>query len=167
MGHPSVGTLHNPSVAAEALAVVQAPARGARFDAAFAALAAAAPVIVGLVGVQLGRVAARRTLFARTYRRNGVRREGERQAVVSVGSGQGHAERRCASVHDEVRFVPGLPRSVGLGLVAGPLVWGSLCQAHSPPAAVAIAGRTRDRPRDLLRGNSPHHLVSGRPAEGA
>jgi len=41
-----MGALHDPSVAAQALAAVQAPARDARLDAAFAALAAAAPVVV-------------------------------------------------------------------------------------------------------------------------
>ncbi len=57
-GHPGMSAFNDPTVAAEALAAVQALARDAGRDAALAALPPAAAAVVGLVGVQLLRSAA-------------------------------------------------------------------------------------------------------------
>src|SRR4051794_11560982 len=80
---PGQGTLDHPPVAAEALAALDPAPGDARDDAAPAAGAAAAGVVVGLVGVQLRRAppgpAARLA-----DRRHGVERLLQDGAVVDV-----------------------------------------------------------------------------------
>lgn len=60
-GKPRQGAFHDPAVSSQALAALDAPAGDARYDPARPAFAAAAPMVVGLVRVQLVRPAARAT----------------------------------------------------------------------------------------------------------
>ena len=101
-GGPSQGALHDPAMAAEVLAALDAPSSDPWCDAAGPALAPAATVIAALVGVQLVRSASRATTPAGAHARHRV--EGSRQhtAVVAVGPGQRQAEWRALGVHDEV-----------------------------------------------------------------
>src|SRR5919202_4261583 len=82
-GDPGQGTLHHPPVPAEALAALDPAPRDPGSDAASPAGAAAAGIVVGLVGVQLGGPpsgpAARLA-----DRRNGVERPLQDGAVVDV-----------------------------------------------------------------------------------
>lgn len=107
-GEPSQGALHDPAMAAEVLAALDAPSRDPWCDAAGPALAPAATVIVTLVGVQLVRSASRATTPAGAHAWHRV--EGRRQhtAVVAVGPGQRQTERRAVGVHDKVALRPRL-----------------------------------------------------------
>ena len=90
--------LHHPPVPPEALAAFHASTRDAGRDAALAALATAAPMVVALVRVELVRAPSRAAPLARAHRRNGVQCRREHDAVVAVGPAQSHAERRAARV---------------------------------------------------------------------
>jgi hypothetical protein len=98
---PCECALDDPSVLAQPLAALDATARDPVFDPAPEAGAAAAAMIIGLVGVQLVRPAARPARLARDgcYR---VEQLLEGPAVVSVGAAQQESERDAAPVHDEV-----------------------------------------------------------------
>ena len=101
-GEPGEGPLHNPPVATEVGAALDATAGDARDDAAGAALLAAPAVVVGLVGVELVRPTARTATMAGPYRRDGVQGRGQHAAVVAVGPTERQAERRAAGIRDEV-----------------------------------------------------------------
>lgn len=113
-GEPSQCALHDPAMAAEALAALDAPSSDPWCDAAGPALAPAAAavqaatMVVALVGVQLVRSASRATTPAGAHARHRV--EGSRQhtAVIAVGPGQRQVERRAVGVHDEVALRPRL-----------------------------------------------------------
>lgn len=77
--------LDNPAMLSQALAVFYASARDPRRDAALAAFAAAAAVIVGFVGMQLTSAPPRAATPARAHGRDGVQRRREHDAVVAVG----------------------------------------------------------------------------------
>ena len=101
-GEPGEGALHHPAVPAEAFGAFDTPPGDTRCDAPFAALPAAAAVIMGLVGVQLARTPPRAATFARAYGRDGIKRRSEHAAVVAIGPAQGDTERGAASVGDHV-----------------------------------------------------------------
>ena len=94
--------LHDPAVAAEVLTAFDAASRDPRCDAAGAALAPAATMIVALVGMQLVRSTPRAATPAGAQPRHRVEGSSQHTAVVAVGPGEGQAERRAPGVHDEV-----------------------------------------------------------------
>jgi hypothetical protein len=98
---PCDGSLHNPAVPAEALAVLDAPASDARFDATDAADHPAEDVVVCLVGVKLVRTRAR-SAAANLDRRHLVEHRPEHLAVVEVRPREVRGERHAAPVHDYV-----------------------------------------------------------------
>ncbi len=129
--------------------------RDVRDDATDPALAAAAAVVIPLIGVELARTAARAPAMGGTASKVGaIMRLSCRLAPLSVRpSGvPSPSTTRC-------RFVPDLPRSVGLGPVSAPPLWrtGRRCRAKpgSSPAgrrgAIAAtasdAGPARPGPR--------------------
>jgi len=117
---PGEASFDDPSVTAEFLRGVLTPSRDAGANIALLAGITAPPVIVGFVGVKLAWPAARTAALAGNSR-NGVDEFFERHAVMDIGASQQKASGiRLASVA-KWRFVPGLPRSVGLGPVAAPL----------------------------------------------
>jgi hypothetical protein len=99
---PSVGVLHDPAMASEPLAALDAFAGDARHDPARPALLAAYFGIVGLVGVQLGGSVSWASAPAVAQGRDGIEGLGHHHAVVPVGPAQAEAERRAARVGDEV-----------------------------------------------------------------
>lgn len=64
LGEPGHGTLDFPAMSAETFAGVDATPGDARSDASGAALSAAAAMVVGLVGMEFVRAAARPSLSA-------------------------------------------------------------------------------------------------------
>lgn len=91
----------DPSMFAQSLAALDAAARDPVFDPAPEAGAAAAAVVVGLVGMQFLRPAARPSRLAWDGRHS-VDQILERPAVVSIGASQQESERDAAPVRDEV-----------------------------------------------------------------
>jgi len=98
---PSEAALDDPSIAAEFLTGFDASPCDARFDLAAVTGAAAAPVIVSLVGVQLVRSASRPPSLARN-RRDGVDQILKRYTVVDIGSRQYEGERNATTIGDQV-----------------------------------------------------------------
>ena len=98
---PSVGLLHDPAVATELLAVLDALAGNARDDPARPAPLSSCLGIVSLVGVQLVGALARSAAPTRTERRNSIQGRRHFWAVVPAGAHQPHAERRAAGAGDE------------------------------------------------------------------
>jgi hypothetical protein len=89
---PGEGALHDPAVATELVAPVHAAPGDARLDAAHVAGAAAAPVVVGLVGMQSGGAAAWPTPPL-SDRRHGIEQRLQQSAIVAVGAAQQAGER--------------------------------------------------------------------------
>lgn len=98
---PGECALDDPPVLAQPLAALDATARNPVFDPAPEAGAAAAAMIIGLVGVQLVWPATRPARLA-SDGRDRVEQVLEGPAVVSVGAAQQEGERDAASVGDEV-----------------------------------------------------------------
>jgi hypothetical protein len=98
---PGMRPFHLPAVPTEAVAAFDTTSRDARRDAAAAAVAVAATMVIGLVGVQLVRAAPRAPGLA-AHRRYGVEHRTEFDRVVAVGRGEGQAERRAVAVDHEV-----------------------------------------------------------------
>ena len=103
-GQPSEGVLDDPTVPLEMGAALDAAPRDAGLDAAGATLAAAAPVVVPLVNVQLARPATRPLTTPSPHALHGVQGWRQHHAVMPTGARQRQAERRTASVHDRVVF---------------------------------------------------------------
>src|SRR5690242_17187617 len=99
--HLRKGYFHHPTVPAQALAALDPAPGDARDDAAPAAGAAAAGVVVGLVGVQLRRAPAG-PASRLADRRHGVERLLEHGAVVDVGGREQDRERDALPVDHEV-----------------------------------------------------------------
>ena len=99
---PSVGALDDPAVAPKLFAAFDALSGDARHDPARPALLPPRLGIVGLVGVQLVGASARSATPARAQWRDGIEGRGHLRAVMPVGARQPQAERRAASVGDEV-----------------------------------------------------------------
>ena len=95
---PGQGSLDDPSVSAQTLAAVHPTPSDAGHDGAGAAFGPAAPVIIGLVRVQLLGPPARPTSPV-PHARHGVQGGRQHEAVVAVGWAQAHSE-RCASAVD-------------------------------------------------------------------
>lgn len=104
---PGQRTLHDPTVPAQTLAALDATTGDPRGDATAAAGLAAATVVVGLVGVQLGRPSTRPP-DALPDRRHGVDQGLEEPAVVGVGWAEANRERDTVRVHDDMALGPGL-----------------------------------------------------------
>ena len=123
LAEPGQGALHHPAMATQPLAGVDAFAGDAHPDVALGKRAATARDVVGLVGMQLGRPLAavavrlldRRHGIEHRPRRRPIRGGWPRSAVSPMGV-------RARSVR-MWRFVPGLPRSVGLGPTTSPPFW--------------------------------------------
>lgn len=88
---PSMGPLDYPAVAAKALAALHAAPGDAWPDVAGAALAAAAPVVAALVGVQLVRSLSRSTAPAVAHGPDGIQHGYQHMAVMLVGGTGQHA----------------------------------------------------------------------------
>ena len=101
-GQPGEGAFHDPAVSAEVGAAFDATSDNAWGDAAGAALLAAAPVIVGLVGVELLRSAAWAAPVPVPDGWDGVEGCCQHAAVVAVGAAQCQAKRRAPGIRDEV-----------------------------------------------------------------
>ena len=108
---PCETAFDHPSVAPELLAGLKATPGDARLDSATQAGASAAPVIVGLVRVQLVGSSSRLAALA-CNGRHGVEQFLEWHAVVDVGSGQKKCERDAVSIRDQVTF-GAQPASIG------------------------------------------------------
>ncbi len=114
--HPGEGAFNHPPMSAEFLAAVDPTAGDAGLDPAPVARAAAAAVVIGLVGVQLaGALAGTPTLASDAW--DSVEQGFERHAVVDIGAGQQEGERNPATVGEEVTLAAGAPsvRRVGAG----------------------------------------------------
>ena len=145
---PGQGAFHDPAVAAQPLAAVDPAPGDLGLDAALAAFPPAAPVVVALVGVQLG--GSRPRLPERT---GGT---ASRVAVSILLSCRLAPLRATPSgvprpSTTRCRLVPGRPRSVGFGPVAAPLFWrpGWRCPGRhgSSRAARLRASRAGDASR--------------------
>ncbi len=141
--HPSQRALDDPPMPAQLSAVLDPAAGEARPDPAAPASIAAAPMVVGLVPVQLVRPATRPARPAR-HGRDGVEQVLEGHAVVDVGPGQQEASGTPPRPVTRWRLVPGLPRSVGFGPVSSP--------PFSPGTRRCRASSGRSRPRSRGRG---------------
>jgi hypothetical protein len=108
---PGEGALDDPSMSAELLGAFHSAPSNARHDVAPPASVVAAAVVVGFVGVQLVRAAARPAALA-ADRRNGVDQHLERHAVVDVCASQQEGERNTAAIGREVSFCAG-PTAIG------------------------------------------------------
>src|SRR5215217_2161097 len=100
-GDPGQGALARPAMPAEALAALDPAPGDPRDDAALPAGAAAAGIVVGLVGVRLGR-AAPRTAARLADRRHGVERLLQHGAVVDVGGREQDRQGDALPVHHQV-----------------------------------------------------------------
>ncbi len=107
-GKPRQGALHDPAVASQALAALDAAPGYPRRDAASPALAPTAAMIVALVSVQLVWSASRATAPTCAHARHRIQRGGQHAAVVAVGPGEPQAERCAVGVHDKVALRPRL-----------------------------------------------------------
>ncbi len=99
---PGQGSLDDPSASAQTLASVH-PTSDAGRDGAGAAFGPAAPVIRGLVRVQLPGPPARPTSAA-PHVRHGVQGGRRHEAVVAVGWAQARSERRAPAVDPKMAF---------------------------------------------------------------
>jgi hypothetical protein len=107
---PSEGSLDDPSVATEPLAAIDASPCNARLDLPTVAGAAAAAMVIGLVGVQLIRPASgSAALSGNGWDR--VEQTLERHTVVDVGPGQDKCERDTTAIRDQVTLGAG-PASI-------------------------------------------------------
>lgn len=91
---PSQRALPHPAMPSQALTVVDTTSGNSGRDGALTTFRVAAPMIIGLVGVQFVR-AASRAPRSMTHRRHGIEGGCEHQAVMPVGSAQADPE-RCA-----------------------------------------------------------------------
>ena len=101
-GQPRQGPLHDPAMASQSFAALDAAPGNPGRDAAGSALASATAVIVALVGVQLVWSAPWATGSARAHARHRVERSGQHAAVVAVGCSERQAERCAVGVHDKM-----------------------------------------------------------------
>ena len=139
-GHPREGSLRHPAVPSEAAAVLDALAGDARDDAAAAQGMADRAAGVGLVGVELPRPpswpAAPSPLIPGTASSvaSSISLSCQLAGLIVRPSGV-----PSASV-TRWRFVPGLPRSVGLGPVVSPPFWRAptCCRAPHGPTGCAL-----------------------------
>ena len=93
-GQPGEGVFHDPAVPPEPDAALDAVPCNAGLDAAGAALAAAAPVVAALVGMQLVRSTPWPPTVSGPNARHRVQRGCQHHAVVAVGAAQRDADRR-------------------------------------------------------------------------
>ncbi len=153
-GHPGVGALHDPSVAAKALAAVVVLACDAGLDAPLAAFRPAAAAIIGFVGMELVRAAARPRLPERT--------PGMASGVVASAM----LSWRLAPVRvtpsgvprpstTRWRFVPGLPRSVGMDPFSAPLFGGNAGAVQRSPAPIQLTSLVKALQQHTVQGR-PH-----------
>ena len=101
-GKPSQRPFHDPAIATQPFAALDATPGNPRCDAASPALAPTTVMVVSLVGVQLVGSAPRAAAPTRAHARYRIERGGQHTAVVAVGPAQRQAERRAPGVHDEV-----------------------------------------------------------------
>jgi len=107
-----MGALDDPTMTAKPLATVSPASGDAMLDVPDAAFVPAAPLIIGLVGMQLVGPSAGAARPAIAQGRNGVQRGGEPLAVVLVGGADQHAKRRAVRVDDKVTLRAG-PAAIG------------------------------------------------------
>lgn len=120
-GEPSQRPFHDPAMATQPFAALDATPGNPWCDAASPALTPTTTMVVFLVGVPLVGSAPRAAAPTRAHARYRIERGGQHPAVVAVGPAQRQAERRAPGSTTRWRFMPGLPRSVGFGPVAQPL----------------------------------------------
>jgi hypothetical protein len=99
--HPGMGAFHHPVGPSQPSAALNSSQGNPRRDAAGPALLATALVVVTLVGVELVRPLFR-TAFPAPERRDRIERRRQNPAIVLVGRPGQEAERRAASVGDEM-----------------------------------------------------------------
>ena len=150
---PGVGALDHPAVTTEALTALHPAPRDAWPDATGAALAAAAPMVVALVGMQLVRTPPRAAPLAAPQGRDGVQRGREHLAVVLVGGADQHAERSTSGINCDVALAArltavgrvrpgrGSPPFAGTDALSSAARRQSIC-----PAACKRSSRTRCSP---------------------
>jgi hypothetical protein len=150
-------------VAPEAAAALDATSCDAGLDAAGTALAAAAPVIVAFVGVQLGRTTPRPPTVRGPNAGHRIQRGRQHAAVVAIGAAQRDAERRALAVGDEVtlRARPTTVRRVRADLIT-PLLAGRLalssaarCQSRAPASCRRSSSTRCSRPQTPAACHSP------------
>lgn len=119
-GEPGEAAFDDPTMAAKALAILDAAAGDAGHDAALAAGLAARMAVIGLVGVEFPWASAWPARAATAEAGHSI--EGWRQhlAVVAVGGAQGDTERRALGIGDDMAFGarPAAIRRVRTGLLA-------------------------------------------------
>lgn len=116
---PSQRAFDHPAMAAEPLAGVDTASGDTGDDVASAQRAAAAPMIVGFVGVQFLRTTLRTASAAVADRRDRVDQGFEDAAVVAVGAGEFERKRDALGVGEKMAF-GARTRTVG-GIGAGKL----------------------------------------------
>ncbi len=91
---------------------------------------------VNFIGVELGGPTARTSPVLGPHARYRIQGGRQHMAVVAIGAAQRQAKRRALGIRDEVALRARLAavRRVRPNLGA-PLVWGSWCQARSPPGS--------------------------------
>ena len=131
---PGQRSLDHPAMPSEPLARVDAAAGDAREDAALAAGGTTTWIIVSLVGVQLGRAAARPTPPSPrlTDRRNGIQGHFQHPRVMDVGRREPHRERDAVGIDHQMalraRFAT--IRRIRAGRFA-PLLAGTLAESSA------------------------------------
>jgi hypothetical protein len=107
-------------VLAKPLAALDAAPGNPWDDATGAAFPAAAAIIVGLVGVQLGRPAAGPSPPSNPNTRHSIQGGDQHTAVMAVGTAERQVQRRAAGVRDKVALGAGLTavRRIGADLRA-------------------------------------------------
>ena len=155
-GEPSERALHHPAVPAQALAAVHATPRDPRGDAALAAGAPAAAVVVRLVGVQLARPAARPP-DALPDGRHRVEHRFQHPAVVPIRRGQGEGERDTAGVDQDMALGarPASVRGVRAGELAPLLAATAAPSSEQRPRSTAFARPKRSSKTRCTRAHAP------------
>lgn len=105
---PGEGSLDDPSVLAEMRAAFDATPGDTGDDVAVAQLAPTKGMVIGLVGMELGRPSAWTSASA-TNGLYGIDGSGQNLAVVTIGTGQDDGERNAASVDHDMAFRARLP----------------------------------------------------------
>lgn len=103
---PGEGAFNHPPVAAEFLAGLDAATGNSRLDPTLATSTAAAPMVIGFVGMQLVWPSSRTTTLARDCR-NSVQQLFERHTVMDVGPCQKEGKRDAPPIGDKVTFGAG------------------------------------------------------------
>lgn len=141
---PREAALDYPSMLAEFLTGFEAPSGDAGLHLTTMARAAAATVVVGLVGMQLVRSASRTAALARN-RRDSVEQVFEGHAVVDVGPGQDERERDAPAVGNQVTFGAGPAAIRGVRTCRGTPLFAAMDELSTQARLQSMRSASRSR----------------------